>query len=1326
VTDQLFATPSAPAPPLLPAERIGRWVLHRAGINNVWQYDRTELSFGGGRVLLRGKNGAGKSKALEILLPFLLDGDTRSIDATGRDRTSVLWLMTDGRDAGNHVGYAWLELRLTSEDGEERFCTLGAGLKASSSNRVTATWFFLTETSRVGVDLHLGPDVSTDRLREVLGSDAVTATGTEHRRRVGLHLFGLDDPSRYSNLLHLLHRLRDPNIGNKIEAGELAAVLRSALPPPAETALERAAERFETLEEVREQLERTQRTAIALGRFSETYTGYARTVLRDRSQAVVDADGDRRRAERDASRLARAVEEATAAHAAAESRVQRLHDQERQAVREMDGLRSSEAYQHHQDLLDRRRVVVAKESAARSSEDKAAELERVARDAAEDAQRALARTELAERRVSQARPGLVELAKGARIDPAVVPRDADGIALAVEAANGRRRVAEQVRQLAEVATEARRRAERADEHAARSEQELSEREAQAEESQLAWVAASRTWRSEIETWWQNCFEGTAIAVPDAGLLRRSLGDGPAGIEELTAVASAARQLLAPLQESARTAESKARSARDEAEQLLAEKDAERAELEASAEARPEPSRYSSAERDDLAGAPFYELVDVVPGLSPAERSGLEAALEASGLLDAWVANDGLVIHPATRDVILRVDARQLPDGVPTLAGALVATRTDVDRLLHTVALGESDDCPWVTLDGRWSLGPLRGAWSKAEEEFLGAGTRRKTRERRLAELTARCAELRLALELMDVTLQRAAELRQHLDRLPSTLPTEEGVRTTSSRAEARAEAADAARSRHEVDRRAAERDRTAAAQAAAAVAHTAAGESLPIEGSALDAVIRAARMLVEALRAWEVDWSDLSERRADAESKTQRSSKWTATAAVAVRAAESTRREHDDEVSTLAALEQALASTVAEVLAAIEGCERRRRDSESALPSASEQASELATRVGQALAQSSAGADSVVSATELVEVVSERLLKVAGLPGVSEAALGTDWARDTGDTVAAARALRTKLGDGAAVSDQIVLNRHKDLEEGLAGGYDVTIGEEEGVKFFHVADDTGRQPLPTVAARVAAEAAAAKQRLETREREVIERFLLGELAEELRERLFEAIDLVRTANAALVRVRSSHGKGAHLDWRIDSDATPAARAAVDLLVMSPRSPDEDARLRDALLELIRTERERDPASGYGEHLRRSLDYREWYRFTVQVVDDAKPGSARALSSRLGLSQGEQRVLSYLALFAAASAHYEGLGSTCPRLLLLDDAFAKVDEPTHGRLLALLVELDLDFIITSERMWGCFPDVPSLEIYEALRDPNVPGVALVHFRWDGHRRHLVGL
>ena len=105
------------------------------------------------------------------------------------------------------------------------------------------------------------------------------------------------------------------------------------------------------------------------------------------------------------------------------------------------------------------------------------------------------------------------------------------------------------------------------------------------------------------------------------------------------------------------------------------------------------------------------------------------------------------------------------------------------------------------------------------------------------------------------------------------------------------------------------------------------------------------------------------------------------------------------------------------------------------------------------------------------------------------------------------------------------------------------------------------------------------------------------------------------------------------------------------------------------------------------------------------------------------------MISYLALFSAAAAHFQSIAwetPTAPRLLLLDDAFAKVDEPTHGELLGLLVQLGMDFVLTSERMWGCFPSVPSLEIYEAVRDAAHPGVALVHFRWDGQRRHLVGV
>ena len=58
--------------------------------------------------MLRGTNGAGKSRALELLLPFLLDADRRKMDATGSGKVSLVELMKDGAGdrttrAGKHI-----------------------------------------------------------------------------------------------------------------------------------------------------------------------------------------------------------------------------------------------------------------------------------------------------------------------------------------------------------------------------------------------------------------------------------------------------------------------------------------------------------------------------------------------------------------------------------------------------------------------------------------------------------------------------------------------------------------------------------------------------------------------------------------------------------------------------------------------------------------------------------------------------------------------------------------------------------------------------------------------------------------------------------------------------------------------------------------------------------------------------------------------------------------------------------------------------------------------------------------------------------------------
>ena len=71
-----------------------------------------------------------------------------------------------------------------------------------------------------------------------------------------------------------------------------------------------------------------------------------------------------------------------------------------------------------------------------------------------------------------------------------------------------------------------------------------------------------------------------------------------------------------------------------------------------------------------------------------------------------------------------------------------------------------------------------------------------------------------------------------------------------------------------------------------------------------------------------------------------------------------------------------------------------------------------------------------------------------------------------------------------------------------------------------------------------------------------------------------------------------------------------------------------------------------------------------------------------------------------------------------RFVLLDDAFAKVSEDNHAALFGLLVDLDLDFVATSERLWGTYATVPELAIVEVIRDATLSTILLEHYEWDG--------
>jgi hypothetical protein len=82
----------APEPDRLPIPDRERWTVLRAGIQNVWEYDDRRFVFRRGRLLLRGRNEAGKTKAVELL--FLAEVGAE------RDDFGVIAVLQPAQDHG--------------------------------------------------------------------------------------------------------------------------------------------------------------------------------------------------------------------------------------------------------------------------------------------------------------------------------------------------------------------------------------------------------------------------------------------------------------------------------------------------------------------------------------------------------------------------------------------------------------------------------------------------------------------------------------------------------------------------------------------------------------------------------------------------------------------------------------------------------------------------------------------------------------------------------------------------------------------------------------------------------------------------------------------------------------------------------------------------------------------------------------------------------------------------------------------------------------------------------------------------------------------------
>lgn len=1328
----------------LPRPTTERWQPLRLGLVDLFYYDDEQFWFHDGRLLLRGNNGTGKSKVLALTLPFLLDGSIapRRVEPDADPKKRMEWnlLLGGAHPTSERTGYSWIEFGRVDSDGTEYFTTLGIGLKAAAGRGIVKTWYFTTSL-RIG-ELRLMDEyrtVLTDaRLREAIGvRGQVHATQEAYRRAIDEAMFRLGQ-ERYAALVDLLIQLRQPQLSKRPDEKALSAALTEALAPLDQAVVADVAESFRSLEEERAGIADARDTFKAAEDFLERYRVYARVASRRHTTAVRMVNSTFEHA----GRNLRTAEEELATAVDEEARLDRAKQEAEQRRGALQG--QEKALRESPEMKDGLRLEEAEKSAVyseRLADEAASAVEkaraRAHRDSAEAAD-AVRRRETTLAAAAQRDQTAVRLAVEAGLaydHPAIAGDDQ-----AARRATGRRR--EQIAYVRRLAEQAR----AADGGATRARDALDEAESaaatRAEQVQSAAAGVDEAvsdYRDQVRDY----LAGLSLVAPAPGpdeLVQaaedwaRSLdGESPAR----SAMEAAASAALDELGRRKVTAEQE----RDRLDAHRGEVSAEIADLEAGHD--PEPPAAPGREpttRERAPGAPLWRLTDFADDVAAADRAGIEAALQSAGLLDAWVFPDGTL--SADGDVVLASDGPELGSGssLASLLGAAVEPDAAVPTavvagVLARVGLGGASGAAlWVDSSGRWGAGPARGAWGKERAEYIGAAAREATR--RVALLRLRGEEVRLASaldkarELIAELEESTADVEAERARYPSAV--ERGLAATHERLAAAGREVELARVAVARARQVWESAVAAAGEAAGELADGAADLGTGSTEAALDAALEAVSAYSEEL----VELRTAVQRAADAEAASQAATERAAESAAVLEEREGAARAMRTEATALRALADELRATVGASVAelqvrlgkitaalrAVEGELKRIGTGQLAAASRRGTLEEMVRELGTRREEAAAERERVIG--ELRGFAATGLVRVA-LPDLEVPDPGAQEEWNVTAALAFSRGAEQEL-DGVDESDdawsraqQRTSTAAQELSTQMSRhGHTSFLDQRGDVVVARVRYLSDELDVDRLAVRLAEDLEQRERLLSAREREILENHLVNEVAGELHELLLSAGAQIDRMNAELAARKTSTGMQLRVRWRERTDGPAGLAAARDLMVRSDATwtPADRSAIGEFLQARIAEVRQSDPTGSWAEHLEQALDYRQWHSFAIERWQNGQWRSATGPASG-----GERALAMSVPLFAAASSHYNSAGPHAPRLILLDEAFAGVDDDSRAKSLGLLATFDLDVVMTSEREWGCYPQVPGLAIAQLSRVEGVEAVGVTRWQWNGSRR-----
>lgn len=1358
------------------------WIGNRIGLVDFWYYGDQEYEFMDGRMLLRGANGSGKSVTMQSFVPLLLDGNMRPerLDPFGsKARKMENYLLEEDDAREERTGYLYMEFKRKESD---KYLTFGMGIRARKGKKLETWYFYIQDNRRVGRDFLLYKEgvqklvLTKTELRNRIGDggELIESQG-DYERRVNELLFGFETVEEYRELLSLLIQLRTPKLSKDFKPSVINEILSRSLQTLSEEDLRPMSEAIENMDSIETNLRTLNESAKAAKDIQAVYDKYNKAVLLEKAENYTEARQKHNKCKRNVDTLEKEqgkarqeledekthYQELETEHKVREEEYARLRDSDAAKLKEQEEKLQQEEKAQGQLLEQNKDKTENKRAALRENETKL-EKERTRSEMIRDEiQKSFAdiadcmetssfaewRFMIQELKENQDKP--YDFAYQDNLLKEYHKQVQTGIEVLGQEADAKKKYGDAMQEL-----------DQRKESRDAKERECQQYERMVREQKDELAEAIHVW-SKNNQWIK--LDELSLQQTDRRLEAFRYEDDYSEIREIAdwkrqeirnAVADKESQIERDL-----------RQQREEKEKLLNEI----TQLQQAGEVEPERSEAVMKSRENLEKMgipilPFYKAIDFDQTLSKEQCSRLEAAFFQMGILDA------LVVSPDYRKQIIAMDKTVCDKYLFTDAVKLQANLSElftVENGEHDIILSmqlqnilagigygvQKDSTTWVDQDGHYAIGILEGTVSSDyESRYIGSAAREKHRLDCIAKLQDKVRETERIQSGLECALR--AE-RLHLEEIQqefAAFPGAEDLKTALK-------GADGAKHLLELAEEDVKKQLLALQECELVLKEVQIRVQEVCVKTGLPGRLDVYKQEKENIETYREAFYTVKEKHGQYLNVLE-------LIMTKEEQVESLKLDLDDALweqgrikkqldlcqKNLGSVREQLQLTDYEdIKERLDYCVKR-LDLQTGIPKEKESSvkrqGELEIEIQHKTEELAEAAEKMLRADaeqKQWEIVFTQEYKLEYVPcDFIRNEDMYDMARKVSEMLHGQLGTKTRSGllmdlqsvyhEKRGILSEYQLVIQNDIFGDLARSEAVTLSPELVTRIDVKAKYRGVEiAFLKLVSKLLEDAEELGNILSAKDRELFEDILSNTISKKIRVKIQESNRWVVDMNRMMESMETSSGLTLSLKWqpkKAEKEGQLDTKELVDLLQTDAeimRQEDIDRlseHFRSCIKEARKLSKEEYNMQSFHMIMKDILDYRKWFEF--QLFFQKTGEKKKEMTDRMFFTfSGEEKAMSmYVPLFSAVVAKYKGANEDAPKIISLDEAFAGVDEMNIKDMFRLMIQLELNFIINSQVLWGDYDTVPSLAIYHLIRPLNAKCVTVMKYIWNGKVKTLV--